>query len=189
MEIILILLVAGGSFGFCFLVDKAFTKLFRSKAQHQSGQSIRQNKHYAGAGLVLIVLGISAVLAGLKGNTLLLAGGAVLILVGIALVVYYMSFGVFYDESSFLYTTFGKKTVEYRYGDIIAQQLYTSYGNTLIELHMRDGKTVPLQANMAGVYAFLDTAFAGWLTQTGRNENDCPFHDPANSCWFPSAEG
>lgn len=188
MDILLVLLVAGASFGLCYLLDKGFTKAFRSKAQHRSGMAIRQSKHYAGFGLVLAVLGISAIFSGLRGTPLLIWGGILLLLLGVGLVVYYMSYGIFYDADSFLYTTFGKKSVTYRYGDIRCQQLYNSYGNILIELHMADGKTVPLQAGMAGVYPFLDTAFAGWLAQTGRAEADCPFHDPANSCWFPRVE-
>lgn len=108
--------------------------------------------------------------------------------VAVCLLTYYLSFGIYYDDDTFLVSTFGRKSVTYRYGEICAQQLYVSMGNTLIELHMKNGKTVNLQASMTGVYPFMDKAFAGWLRQTGRREADCPFHDPENSCWFPKAE-
>ena len=39
-----ILLVIVLTFALCFVVDKGYTKLFRSKKQHQSGLSLRQNK-------------------------------------------------------------------------------------------------------------------------------------------------
>ena len=49
-------------------------------------------------------------------------------------------------------TTFGKKSVIYRYEEICTQQLYNSYGNIVIELHMRDGRAVQLQAGMVLKY-------------------------------------
>ncbi len=189
MKLVIILLVAAAVFGLCYLVDKAFTKVFRGQAQHRSGLSVRLSRKYGSIGLILAVIGLSAVFTGIGSGWLLTAGGAVLIALGVFLVVYYMTFGVFYDEESFILTTFGKKSNTYRYQDIQAQQLYNSYGNILIELHMTDGRTVGLQAGMVGVYPFLDHAFAAWCRQTGRSEADCPFHDPANSCWFPPAEG
>ena len=105
------------------------------------------------------------------------------------LIIYYTTFGIFYDEDSFIFTTFGKKSVEYRYQDIQAQQLYVVQGGSIVvELHMADGSSVSVQSAMLGVYAFLDTAFAGWCRQKGINSDDCAFYDPANSCWFPGVE-
>ena len=46
MQYIPTLLIAGIIFGLCYLVDKAFAKLFRSKAQHRSGLAVRANKRY-----------------------------------------------------------------------------------------------------------------------------------------------
>lgn len=188
MEFVLVILAAAGTFGLCFLVDKGFTKIFRSKAQHKSGLSVRANKRYAVVGLLLAVLSIAAVLNSLDGEWLLLAGGCLLALVGVFLIVYYMTFGIFYDDESFILTTFGKKSTIYRYADIKAQQLYVTYGNVIIELHMTDGRTVQLHANMEGAYPFLDKAYAAWLVQKGLTEEECAFHDPSNSCWFPPVE-
>ena len=115
----------------------------------------------------------------------MLVCGILLILCSAALVTYYLTFGIFYDEDAFVYTRFGKKSITYRYRDILSQQLYNSAGNIVIELHM----AVQLQSAMDGVYPFLDKAFTLWLRQTGRKQEDCPFYDPQNSCWFPPAEG
>ena len=52
-QFIPILLVAAIIFGICYLVDKAFSKLFRSKAQHRSGKAVRANKRYGVFGVVL----------------------------------------------------------------------------------------------------------------------------------------
>ena len=41
---------------------------------------------------------------------------------------------------------------------------------------------------MDGVYPFLDTAFAGWCLETGRDPQSCDFHDPSQSLWFPTVE-
>ena len=58
----------------------------------------------------------------------------------------------------------------------------------VIELHMADGSTVSLQSTMTGVYPFLDTAFAGWCLQTGRDPQSCDFYDPSKHWWFPHEE-
>ncbi|MBQ8768740.1 MAG: hypothetical protein IJZ15_03710 [Oscillospiraceae bacterium] len=188
MEWIAVLIVAALVFGVCFLVDKGFAKLFRSQAQHYSGLSVRLNKKYGAFGLILFVLGLGAVFAGAAQGMLLTVGGAFIMVIGVCLVVYYMSFGVFYDDDTFLLTTFGKRSKAYRYSEITGQQLYNNYGQTVIELHMADGRTVQLQAAMPGVYPFLDKAFSAWCRQRGIREADCAFHDTDNSCWFPSVE-
>ena len=189
MEYVAVILVAALVFGVCFLIDKGFTKLFRSQAQHMSGKAVRLNKKYGSIGLIVAVLGIAALLAGLSDGWLMVAAGCLLIAVGVGLVVYYMTFGVFYDSDSFILTTFGKASTTYSYKDIQCQQLYNNQGHALIELHLSDGRAVQLQAGMEGVYDFLDHAFAVWLVQTGRTREDCPFYDPDNSCWFPPVEG
>ena len=61
-------------------------------------------------------------------------------------------------------------------------------GNVIIELYLEDGSSISLQSSMDGVYLFLDTAFAGWCLQTGRDPQDCDFHDPSQSLWFPTVE-
>ena len=188
MEWIVVLVVAALVFGVCFLIDKGFAKLFRSQAQHFSGLSVRLNKRYATIGIVMFVLGVAAFFAGLNQELLLLIGGLFIVAIGIGLVVYYMTFGVFYDEDTFLLTTFGKKSKVYRYSEIAGQQLYNNYGQTVIELHMTDGRTVHLQSAMPGVYNFLDKAFAAWCRQREIREEDCDFHNPDESCWFPSVE-
>ena len=189
MTFFLILLIAAAVFGLCFAVDKAFSKLFRSKAQHRSGMAVRANKRYGLFGVILSVLGIMAVCVGISDGPVLLWGGIVVLLMGAALAVYYLSFGVFYDGETFLLSRFGKKEVTYRFSDIKGQKLYlVQGGNVVIELHMADGNTVSLQSTMDGVYPFLDTAFAAWCLQTGRDPQSCDFHDPSQSLWFPPVE-
>ena len=189
MTFFLILLIAAAVFGLCFAVDKAFSKLFRSKAQHRSGMAVRANKRYGLFGVILSVLGIMAVCVGISDGPVLLWGGIVVLLMGAALAVYYLSFGVFYDGETFLLSRFGKKEVTYHFSDIKGQKLYlVQGGNVIIELHMADGGTVSLQSTMDGVYPFLDTAFAAWCLQTGRDPQSCDFHDPSQSLWFPTVE-
>ena len=189
MTFFLISLIAAAVFGLYFAVDKAFAKLFRSKAQHRSGMAVRANKRYGLFGVILSVLGIMAVCVGISDGPVLLWGGIVVLLMGAALAVYYLSFGVFYDGETFLLSRFGKKEVTYRFSDIKGQKLYmVQGGNVIIELHMADGGTVSLQSTMDGVYPFLDTAFAAWCLQTGRDPQSCDFHDPSQSLWFPTVE-
>ena len=189
MEFILVILIAAAVFGLCYGVDKAFAKHFRSKAQHRSGMAVRANKRYGIFGVVLTALGIMAVCIGITDGPVLTWGGVVVLLMGIALAVYYLSFGIFYDGESFLLQRFGKKEVTYFYRDIVGQKLYLIQGgNILVELHMRDGSAVSVQSAFDGVYPFLDTAFAAWCLQTGRDPQSCEFHDPSQSLWFPTVE-
>ena len=189
MTVILILLIAAAVFGVCFLVDRAFAKLFRSKAQHRSGKAVRANKRYGLFGVILSVLGIMAICVGISDGSVLLWGGIIVLLMGLGLAVYYLSFGVFYDGETFLLSRFGKKDVTYRFSDIQGQKLYlVQGGNVIIELHMTGGGIVSLQSTMDGVYPFLDTAFAAWCLQTGRDPQSCDFHDPSQSLWFPTVE-
>ena len=184
-----ILVIAALIFGICYLVDKAFTKLFRSKAQHRSGMAVRANKRYGVFGVILSVLGILAICVGITDGPVLLWGGVIVLGMGIALAVYYLSFGIFYDGETFLLQRFGKKDVTYYYKDILGQKLYLIQGgNIVVELHMADGSAVSVQSAFEGVYPFLDTAFAAWCLQTGRDPQSCDFHDPSQSLWFPTVE-
>ena len=189
MEIAVILLVAAVTFGLCFAVDKGFTKLFRSQSQHYSGLAVRLSKKYGAVGLILVVIGVAAVLTGLRETLVLVIGGVLVIAMGAALVVYYMTFGIFYDKDSFVYTTFGKKSVTYRYNQIRGQRLYiVQGGNVLVELHMTDGNAIQVQLQLKDADKFLDASFAGWCAQRGIDPAACSFHDPDNSLWFPTTE-
>ena len=185
MEYVFVILVAALVFGLCYLVDKAFTRVFRSKAQHMSGLAVRVSKRYGSFGVIFVALGVAAVFAGAGEGWVLLTGGILVALMGVSFAVHYLTFGIFYDEESFLLSKFGRKSISYRYNQIKGQQLYVSGNTLLIELHMTDGKVVTLQSGMDGVYPFLDKAFEGWCRQKGIDPESCEFHDPANSLWFP----
>ena len=189
MEYIALIFVVAVVFGLCFLADKGFAKVFRGKSQHESGLSVRLSKRYGSGGLILFVLGLAAIFTGVPDNTALWIGGGVILLTGAGLVVYYLTFGIFYDADSFLLTTFGRKSKVYRFADIRTQQLYTvTGGNTLVELHLADGRAVQLHSHMTDTEKFLNHAFSRWCAQTGRDPDDCDFHDPENSLWFPKEE-
>lgn len=189
MDILAILLIGAVTFGVCFALDKGFAGIFRSKKQHKTGLSVRLSQHYGGAGIVLGILGLVAIFQGMKDSTVLLVGGCFVALLGVALLVYYMSFGVYYDADSFILSVFGKKSATYSYADIQGQRLYQITGGSIVvELHLRDGRTVGLQSTMTGVYPFLDAAFDGWCRQTETAREDCAFHDPSASHWFPEVE-
>ena len=190
MEILPILLLVAAVFGICFLVDKGFTRLFRNQKQHKSGKAVRANKRYALLGMVLGILGTVALFRGAAENLGLLLGGIVVLLMGAGLIVYYLSYGVFYDEDTLLLTSFGKKNQSWEFSQIQGQKLYLIQGGSVVvELHMDDGKTVSVQTrNTEGAYPFLDHAFSAWCRQKGLDPETCDFHDPANSKWFPTVE-
>lgn len=186
---IIYILVAAAVFGLCYLLDRGFQKAFRNKIQHRSGLSVRLNKAYSIAGVLLSVLGILAIMSGIADGSILLYGGILILIVGIGLCIYHLSFGIFYDADAFVYTSFGKKETTYRYSDILMQKLYVITGGSLIvELHMADGNAVSIQTTMNGAYPFLDTAFAAWCRQKGIDPESCTFHDPENHLWFPQEE-
>lgn len=189
MEYVSVIIIAVLTFGVCYLFDKGYTNTFRNKVQHRTGLAVRVSKRYAVFGLIMTLLGILAVCVGITDGPVLLIGGIIVLLTGAGLITYYMTFGVFYDDDSFILTTFGKKSVEYRFSDIKMQQLYmVQGGNVVVELHLKDGRAVSLQSTMEGTYPFLDHAFTAWCRQTGRNPEECDFHDPAQSLWFPTEE-
>ena len=189
MEIAGVLVIAVLTFGVCFLFDKGYTNLFRNKIQHYSGLAVRINKRYAIFGLILTLVGILAIVTGITDGPVLFWGGVIVLLMGAGLIGYYLTFGVFYDEDTFLLTTFGKKSKVYQFSDIVHQQLYVIQGGgVVIELHLKDKQAVSLQSGMEGTYPFLDHAFHAWCRQIGRNPEDCDFHDPSQSLWFPMEE-
>ncbi len=189
MNPVAMIIVAALTFGLCYLLDKGYTRLFRSKKEHRTGLQVRPSKRYGSFGLVVSILGMIALFTGITGGTVLLVGGVIVLLIGFILIGYYMSVGIYYDDDSFLVTTFGKSSRTYRYADIRTQKLYLIQGGSVVvELHMADGGAVSVQSAMEGAYAFLDHAFSAWCRQTGRDRAQCPFHDPANSLWFPSEE-
>ena len=180
MEAISIFVVAGLVFFLCWLVDRAFTKLFRSKAQQRSGMAVRANKRYGVFGVILSVLGILGIVAGTTNEKLFTYAGSIVLLMGLGLAVHYLSFGIFYDGESFLMS---------RFGEIVSQKLYVVTGGSIvIELGLADGSALSLQSTMDGVYPFMDTAFAAWCMQTGHKMEDCSFYDPSKSWWVPHEE-
>lgn len=183
------ILVIAVTLALCFGVDKLFTKTFRNTAEHQTGNAVRLSKLYGAFGLILAIIGVVSLISGVMNTPVLLIGGIIVIVMGSCLIVYYMTFGIFYGDDTFLLTTFGKRSNTYHYRDIRGQKLYLIQGGSVvIELHMNDGRTVQLQSTMNGAYAFLDHAYAAWVRQTGRREADCTFHDPSASLWFPTVE-
>ena len=184
------LLVIAATFGCMYLLDKGLTKLFRSRAQHHTGTAVRLKKHYGLLSLALMALGLLAIVTWFTDRTLALLVGGVLILPGGALLgIYYLTHGIFYDDDSFLYVSFGNKGREYRYGDIQGQKLYEIQGgNLLVELHMTDGSTVSVQGNMEGAPSFLDKAAHARMRQLGLNSHECAWFDETQGRWFPPVE-
>ena len=113
-----VLFIIIGTFLLCWLADRGFTKLFRGTPQHASGKAVRLGKFYSLGGLVFAVLGIVSVMAGIGISVLLIVGGVVVFAVGVFLIVYFLSFGVYYDDDSFVVSNLGKKQRTYRYRDI-----------------------------------------------------------------------
>lgn len=188
MEYLWIAVLALVTFGLCFLFDKLFSKIFRDREQHRSGKKVKQRKRTATYGLLMAVLGIVCVIFYWGSNGVIFWGGWIVLLMGAALLTYYLSFGIYYDEEGFVYSRFGRQSKLYTYDAIQNQQLYNSQGSILVELHLEDGSTVPVQDSMEGGFAFLDYAFERWLKTAGLTREECSFHDPDRCCWFPALE-
>ena len=186
----LYILVIAATFGIMFLLDKGLTKLLRNREQHHSGTAVRLKKHYGILSLALMILGALGILYGLADkNPGLLLGGLVIFPGGAVLGIYYLTHGIFYDDDSFLYVTFGNRSREYRYADIAAQKLYEIQGGSLlVELHMADGTAVSVQGTMEGAYDFLSKAAHARMRQKGLNSHECEWFDEARGQWFPPVE-
>ena len=181
------LLVIAATFGVMFALDKGLTKLFRSRDQHRSGTAVRLKKHYGILSLALMALGLLGIVTYFTDKSLTLLLGGVLILPGGALLgLYYLTHGIFYDDESFLYVSFGNNAREYRYADIVGQKLYEIQGGSLlVELYMTDGKTVSVQGTMEGAPSFLDKAAHARMRQLGLNSHECEWFDESQGRWFP----
>ena len=184
------LLVIAATFGAMFLIDKGLTRLFRSREQHHSGTAVRLKKHYGILSLAMIILGVLGILTFFfDGNVILLLGGLLVAPGGAVLGIYYLTHGIFYNDESFLYVTFGNRSREYRYGDIRGQKLYEIQGGTLlVELHMADGTAVSVQTSMEGAKTFLDKAAHARMRQLGLNSHECQWFDETEGRWFPTVE-
>ena len=184
------LVVIAATFGVMFLLDKGLTKLFRSRDQHRSGTAVRLKKHFGILSLALMALGVLGIGTYFTDKSLALLVGSVLILPGGALLgIYYLTHGIFYDDDTFLYVSFGNRSREYRYGEIRGQKLYEIQGGSLlVELHMADGTTVSVQGTMEGAPAFLDKAAHARMRQLGLNSHECDWFDEDKGQWFPSVE-
>lgn len=184
-----VLIVIAVTFALCFAVDKGFSKIFRRKPQYQSGKSVRLTKKYLLAGILILFFAVLLAVAaiGAEGKRVwqfaVLAG--LLALLGGGLAAYFISFGIFYDEETFLFTSFGKKSRTYRFAEIKEQQLLQTGGGLCVELFLENGDDVDLYTNMEGAYEFLDAAAGAWCRAKGLKAEDCQWYDPANSCWFP----
>ena len=186
----LYILVIAATFGVMFLLDKGLTKLLRNREQHHSGTAVRLKKHYGILSLALMILGALGILYGLVDkNPGLLLGGLVIFPGGAVLGIYYLTHGIFYNDDSFLYVSFGRRAREYRYRDIAGQKLYEIQGGTLlVELHMTDGTAVSVQGTMEGASAFLDKAAHARMRQLGLNSHECAWFDETKGQWFPPVE-
>ena len=184
------LIVAAATFGVMYGLDKLFTKLFRSQAQHHSGTAVRLKKGYGIAAIALCLLAVMSLMQFIMdGEMLMLVCAVVLIAMGGGLGAYYLTHGIFYDDDTFLFTTLGKKGVTYRYADITGQKLYVLQGGSyLVELYMAQGGTVSVQTSMPGAYDFLDKACHARFRQLGINSFECGWFDESQSCWFPPVE-
>lgn len=188
MQYVYLILFAAVVFGLCFLVDKGFSKFHQNRRPQHTGSSVRYSKRVMAFGIILFVIGIAAILNAAELGFVFYIAGALVCLVGVFLMVLYASYSVYYDEDTFTVASLGKKRITYSYGDILTQTLYNNAGSILIELHMADGSAVHIQAGMENAYPFMDKAFSSWLLATGRNREDCPFHEPEKCRWFPVTE-
>ncbi len=183
-----IILIALTTFLVCFLVDKVFNLLFRSRRQHQSRRQVRLRRRMAAFGLIVAVLGAACVIFYWGRQPVIFWSGVALLLMGGAMVVYYVCFGVFYDEEGFLHSTFGKKPRFYNYRQIRFQQLYNSQGSIVVELHLEGGDCLQIQDSMEGAWEFLDYAYEMWRMEKGLSDDKCAFHNADKCQWFPQVE-
>ncbi len=181
--------VIAATFGVMFLLDMGFQKFFRKEHQYHTGLAIHLNKRYLVAGILITALGVAMFGQLANGFRWILVLAAVILeIMGIGLLIYYNTFGVFYDEDTFIYRSFGHRPETYRYEDIKSQQLFTTSGGIMVELDLSDGRTMSLHQNMDGMYAFLDKASLARFRQLGIENSTCKWFDKSNSCWFPPRE-
>ena len=188
MEYIPVIIIVCLTIVICIALDKLYKLVFRNKIQHKIGSRVKLSKRYGTIGLILLTLGIAALFAVGSRGWIAIVAGVGMILIGICLVVYFLSFGIYYDDESFIYSSFAKKSRTYTFAQIVSQTLYVNGAGVILELHLSEDDSIQLQSSMVGFNQFMNQAFKTWSKKNGIDESECSFYDPQKFSWFPEAK-
>ena len=183
--IVFLLILCGGVFLICFLIDRLLKKLFPKTELEKSDRVVRMPRKSAVFGLLLILFSVIAVLLWIPPEeTALCVGCGVVFLMGIVLLWYYFSFSIHNNDTSFQLRDLAHKKTVFSYGQITAQQSLVTKSGINITLFIGDD-TVMLTEAMQGVSEFLSTAFFKWCEQTG-TDPDSVKNNPRMLTFFPA---
>ena len=92
------LIVAALAFAVCYGLDKGFTRLFRNKKEHRSGRAVKHHKRLVTIGLLLTLVSLAGLLSSGEGFKGQLFMSLFVLVLAVGLTVYYLSFGIYYDQ-------------------------------------------------------------------------------------------
>ena len=187
MNYVLYILLIAVIFGLIALLDFLFQKLFPKSKAEKSGQTVRLPRYSSILGLIMALVGIIALLFfPMKSQRFLQFGCVVVLVMGLFLLVNYFRFGIFYDETGFIYRTLTKKAKSYRYKDITGQRSFLARSGLNTSIYV-DGDEIQLYSAMQGLDSFLNKAFYGWC-RANHIDPDTVENNPRMLTYFPEPE-
>lgn len=176
-----VLVVMVLTFALCFGVDLLCKRLRRNRPPRNQVKPQRKTMAF---GIGLSFLGLAIGLNFWSQSTLIAACCVVIFLMGIGLMFIYLTTSIVYDEEGFESKAPFRKTRRFRYGEIRGELALLARSGANAMLYVGE-EEVQLYQSMVGVNDFLQTAYHGWLKQTGRTEEEFPPPNPMYLVWFP----
>lgn len=188
MQYVYLLIIAALVFGLCFLIDFLFKKLFPKSKLEGSKRVVRMPRRSAIWGLILTLFPVVVLLFWLppEGDTALTIGCVVAILFGLVLLVQYFSFGIWYDEETFLFKDLRRGRRTYHYSQIKGQQSLMTRSGIQATIFVGED-VIEVSSAMQGLPDFLDKAFYRWCAAKGIDP-DSVENNPAMLTYFPALE-
>ena len=170
-------------FGLIALIDLLFRKLFPKPEIMKSGNVVRMPRRSFIMGLLVTFFAIVGILYMPMDETLIWWGCWLVLLMGAYLLVNFWRFGIFYDDTGFVYRSLFTKAKRYEYKDIRSQRSILARSGINTTLYVGEDN-LQLYSAMQGLGDFLSKAFFRWCDETD-TDPDTVENNPAMLHFFP----
>ncbi len=170
-------------FGLVALVDFVFSKLFPKPEIMKSGNVVRMPRRSFIMGLLVTFFAIIGILYLPMEEALIWWGCWLVLLMGAYLLVNFWRFGIFYDDTGFVYRSLFTKAKRYEYKDIRSQRSILARSGINTTLYVGED-ALQLYSAMQGLGDFLNKAFFRWCDETG-TDPDTVENNPSMLHFFP----
>lgn len=181
MKYVILVIYAALIFGLCFVVDKVTGWIIR---RCQERDTVKPPLRYPVLTCVLLAAAAGLVVYAIHVRKLqYLLGTGVFLAVAVYALVYYRSTEITYNKTSFVFHR-GKQKARFHFADIVGQRADVTRKTKCLVLCIGDDQVV-VYSNMQGYRRFLTQAYESWCQAKGLDPAAQPWHDPADTRWFP----